>query len=274
MQLYLLGTGTPNPDPRRAASGTAVDLCGGSGWLLVDCGRGVTQRALEAGLALPDLRAVFLTHHHTDHVSDLATLAITRFVAGAATPLLVVVPDGPCRRFAERCLEPHDDSAFHSQRVAGRSLRPDMDVVCFAPTDRPTTVWEVDGASVVAALVDHGPVQPSVGYRIGTGTSAAVVSGDTVAGEGVRRLAADVDVLIHQALRTDLVTPETLTWNASARSVGELARDLAVPHLVLTHLMPSPTGPGDEAAFEAEARSGGYEGPITIARDLATIAIP
>ena len=45
--------GTPIPTPDRAGAGLAV--VDGSAWVLVDCGRAVTQRALQAGLDLTAL---------------------------------------------------------------------------------------------------------------------------------------------------------------------------------------------------------------------------
>ena len=155
MRIHLLGTGTPNPDPRRCGSGTALTLDPTSDWLLVDCGRGVTQRALEAELDLRNLRAVFLTHHHSDHVSDLANLAIARLVAGAATPLPVVVPAGPCARFAESCLDAFDDMAFYSQRRAGEALRPAIEVDPFRATGELTIVHEGPSATVEALSLIH-----------------------------------------------------------------------------------------------------------------------
>jgi len=76
-------------DPLRCGSGTAI--VGADSWLLVDW-------VMQAGLDLLTLDAVVLTHHHSDRVSDLATLAISCWTDGATTPLLVLSPDGPCHR--------------------------------------------------------------------------------------------------------------------------------------------------------------------------------
>lgn len=274
VQLRFLGTGSPDLDPRRCGSGTAIELHGSSAWLLVDCGRGVTQRAIEAGLDPLALEAVLLTHHHSDHVSDLAGLAIARFIAGAERPLQIIAPEGPCQRFAGACLDAFDDTAFYSQRFAGRSIRPAIEVTAFPATSTPRTVAERSEFEVAAALVDHGPMEAAVGYRVAADGAVVAISGDTAVGPGIRSLSASVDVPVHQALRSDLVTSAALTWNASARSVGSLAHEMGVGHLVLTHLMPSPAGLDDEAAFEFEARSGGYCGPVTIAQDLGRLLVP
>ncbi|GAB2475627.1 MBL fold metallo-hydrolase [Promicromonospora xylanilytica] len=59
---------------RRSGIATAVVV--GDTFYLVDCGHGVGRRIAEAGLHLRDLRGIFLTHLHSDHTVDLASLAV------------------------------------------------------------------------------------------------------------------------------------------------------------------------------------------------------
>ena len=271
VRVVLLGTGTPVPDAARCGSGTAV--VAPDGWVLIDCGRGVTQRVLEAGLDLRALQAVMLTHHHSDHVSDLASLAITRWVAGGIGPLTVVAPRGPCARFAERCLDVFDDEAFYSQAPAAAPPRPTVDVRSFEPTSSPAPVLAHDGWLVRAALVDHHPIEAAVGYRIDVERTAVAVSGDTAVCGGIAQLAEGVDLLVHEAARSDRVSPQLLAWNAGARSVGGLAHELGLRRVVLTHLLPAPLTVEDETAFIDEARSSGYDGDLVLARDLMVLRL-
>ena len=125
--LVVLGSGTPNPGRGRAGGSVAVVADDGS-WIMVDAGRAATQRAIDAGLRLTDLVAVFITHHHSDHLSDLATLAIARWVDGAPNALAVVAPHGASSRFAARCLEPFDDDCFHAQSHQRSPPRPTIEV--------------------------------------------------------------------------------------------------------------------------------------------------
>ena len=182
VRVVLLGTGTPVPDPDRCGSGTAVVT--ERDWVLIDCGRAVAQRVMQAGLDLRRLRAVLLTHHHSDHVSDLPTLTTARWVAGGHDPLTVVAPAGPCARYAQHCLDGFDDQAFYAQAGADAPPRPTLTVTAFTPAETPTAVFVHDGWSVSAALVDHHPIEAAVGYRIDVDHHAVAISGDTAVCEG------------------------------------------------------------------------------------------
>jgi ribonuclease Z len=271
VQVDLLGTGTPFLDPERCGSGTAVSSP--DGWLLIDCGRGVTQRVAEAGLDLHTLRAVLLTHHHSDHVSDLATLATARWTSGAAGPLVVIAPDGPCATFARSCLGPFGDQAFYSQAPTEAGPRPVIEVLAFVGSSRPNVVLDLGPFRVSSALVDHHPIEAAVGYRIGVGSVSIAIRGDTAACPGFEALAQDADLLIHEALLARAMSASLLEWNASAESVGALARRAGATRLVLTHLLPPPRTADAEQLFVDDARAGGFEGPIDVARDLLRIRI-
>lgn len=58
----------------RCGISTAVVVNGG--FYLVDCGHGVGRRIHEAGLDFRNLRGIFITHLHSDHTIDLASLAL------------------------------------------------------------------------------------------------------------------------------------------------------------------------------------------------------
>src|SRR5258707_13981109 len=64
LQVILLGTGYPRPDPERAGPATAVAV--GGTLYLVDAGRGVVLRLAATEFPLKSIRAVFLTHLHSD----------------------------------------------------------------------------------------------------------------------------------------------------------------------------------------------------------------
>src|SRR5450755_5030428 len=91
IEVVLLGTGNPLPDPMRAGPSTFVRA--GAHHFLVDCGRGVLLRAAAAGTGANQLSAVLLTHLHSDHLTDLNDVITTRWVTTfAPTPLTIIGP--------------------------------------------------------------------------------------------------------------------------------------------------------------------------------------
>lgn len=70
--ITLLGTGTCQIEHERRASSVLLVLDGLP--ILFDCGHGVVQRLLEAGIRHYQLNHVILSHFHPDHVSDLIPL--------------------------------------------------------------------------------------------------------------------------------------------------------------------------------------------------------
>ena len=95
IEVTLLGTGSPIPDPNRAGPSTLVRAGGQT--FLVDCGRGVLQRAAAAGSGANALTALLLTHLHSDHIADLGDVIITRWVTTFdpdPAPLPIIGPPG------------------------------------------------------------------------------------------------------------------------------------------------------------------------------------
>src|SRR4029078_3180770 len=64
LSLFFARTGGSVPSARRGLP--ALLLRRGGDRLLFDCGEG-TQRQLLRSVGLPDIDAVFVTHHHADH---------------------------------------------------------------------------------------------------------------------------------------------------------------------------------------------------------------
>ena len=83
-RLILLGTaGGPRPQKARAAS--AQVIVSNNAAYVIDCGDGVARQLVLAGMPLPTLRHVFITHHHSDHTADYGNLIWLAWTAGLST---------------------------------------------------------------------------------------------------------------------------------------------------------------------------------------------
>ena len=74
-RVTLLGAGSPTPSMSRFGPGVLIQA--GGKHLLIDSGRGTTQRIWQVGIKLGLINAVFITHLHSDHVEGLPDLWLT-----------------------------------------------------------------------------------------------------------------------------------------------------------------------------------------------------
>lgn len=281
--VTITGTGVPFPNASRAGAGVLVrhdEVC-----LQFDAGRSTTTRLVQAGVMPGQLSALFVTHLHSDHVMGVADLLLTRWVQDhlmGTGPLPLVVCGERARQHVERLVDAYEyDIGVRVQHV--QDAGPVLAIETFEAPAEPLRVWtSPDGRVVVDAVrVRHEPVEDAVGYRVTTPDGSVVVSGDTRVCEEIAGLAAGADLVVHEACRISALADLTrgtkfetiFSYHADTVELGGLAARLAVPHLALTHLIPAPDTPEEVAAFVADIREGGYDGPVTVSEDLQTFTI-
>lgn len=91
-------------------SGIATAILVGDTAYLFDCGRGTGERLAEAGIPLERVRAVFLTHLHSDHVIGLPELLIWGIMALRRPPTAPLRIIGPGDRGALPPVSPFADA--------------------------------------------------------------------------------------------------------------------------------------------------------------------
>jgi len=278
--VTITGSGTPIPDPDRAGPGALVrhdDLT-----LQFDAGRSTVQRLTGANVWIPDLSAVFITHHHSDHLTGLTDVVLTCWVmdrTDARPALPVVAPQGPASKYVSTLLSGWEDDIAVRASHGSRQTRPEIDLVEFAIPDKPSEVWRSGDVVVSAGQVRHEPCPSSVGYRVDTPDGSVAITGDTRVCDEVAELAEGVDVLVYEAMRFSFYDDLPLhrhyvkDYHADTRLIGRQAAELGVSELILTHLIPSPRTDDERKLFEDDVRSGGYEGTLVVADDLYTTAV-
>ena len=278
--VTITGTGTPEIRPDRAGAGVLVRS--GDVSLQFDAGRGTVMRLSGAHQKLTELNALFVTHHHSDHIVGVPDLVMTRWlddVQRVGQPdLPIYAPDGEAASIIEAMLDVWQNEITMRQIHTHRPNRPEMDVRRFSPSKaEPVAVARFGDVMVSAIAVEHDPVVPAVGYRIDTPDGSVVISGDTAVCRQIGELSRDVDVLVHEAIRAeglaDVVSdPEALlAYHSECLQIGSMAQQAGVRQLVLTHLVPSPDTPEEMAAFKRDVRSGGYQGDLVVANDLTMV---
>jgi len=280
--VTLLGTGTPNPSPRRFGPATLVQAGGLD--LLFDAGRGCPIRLAQCGVPLGRVAAVFLTHFHSDHVNGLADLWLSSFIppawGGRRTPLRLFGPPGTAR------MAHHLREAFADDiriRMADEAVP--EEATRMVAQDFPVTggvVFEAAGVRVTAFEVDHGVhIRPAVGFRIDHAGRSVLLSGDTKPHPNVLAHGAGVDLLVHEVCALPMALagrpiPRAIadhhTAPAEAGAIFAATRPRLAAYTHIVQIAAPDVAPVPLEAIEAETRAV-YDGPLILGEDLMRFTI-
>lgn len=210
LEVTLLGTGTPRPSIERFGSATLVSA--GGQFFLFDVGRGATIRLKQAGITPNQIDKVFLTHLHSDHISGLDDLWITGWVWQRQQLLDVSGPTG-----THQLVNGLRDAYAADISYRGANVGLDDDKAKIESVEiEPGVVYQQEGVTIRAFLVEHAPVKPAYGYRVEFGDRVVVISGDTTYSENLVKHAQKADLLIHEITAAD---PALLKRNKRLNSV-------------------------------------------------------
>lgn len=278
LSVTLLGTaGGPPPVAGRLGISSALVVNGKT--YVIDCGRGSLSQFVAAGLSLPSLAGIFLTHLHADHTVDYFSYPLlaggAAGTSGFTAPIDVygpisggvptgtppagqtwVLPDAPSPGTSALTTSANlafaQSSDFFMQEHFGinpasvltvHEIAPPASAGASptdpAPTMTPFTVLENDDLKVTAILVAHGAVFPAYAYRFDTEHGSVVFSGDTAPTPNIPTLAYNANLLVHEAM--DLAVLETTGLSPA------LLQHIATVHTDISHL----------GAIAAEAEVGG-----------------
>lgn len=293
LHAAFCGTGSPLPDPERA--GPCLAVIAGKRMIVVDAGEGAARNLNAMGLSPAHIDRVLLTHFHSDHIDGLGPLAMQRWVQGHATaPLMLQGPVGVGQIAAGFNGAYTQDSTYrtghHGAAIAppsgfGYSPR------AFTLTNGKGVIVHDGGLKITAFTVNHGPVEPAVGYRFDYKGRCIAVSGDTVPDPRLMEMAKGCDLLVMEALQPRLtrvlanaakaagnpglskVMIDIEDYHATPEQGADLARQAGVKALAFTHIVPPLRLKGLEGAFLGDARDR-FDGELWIAADRDIVSLP
>lgn len=275
IEVTLLGTGSPIPDPERAGPSTLVRAS--DQMFLIDCGRGVLQRLAAVGSGANQLSALLLTHLHSDHIADLGDVIITRWVstfAPDAPPLQIIGPPGTADVVEATLRAFGHDIGYRIAHHADLNGPPQVEV--HEHTDG--VVWDRGGVRIRVAPTDHRPVTPTIAFRIEHSGASVVAAGDTVPCGSLDALADGAGALIHTVIRKDLIDllpqqriRDICGYHSSVQEAAATATRAGVGILILTHYVPA-MAPGTEDQWRALAASV-FDRQIELGDDLHRVQV-
>ena len=278
-RLILLGTGG-GPRPRKTSSGSAQVIVSNGVAHVIDCGDGVARQLAFAGVPLPSLRHIFITHQHSDHTADYGNLILLAWTAGLNSRVDTWGPP-PLARMTQLFFEMNASDV--DIRIANEGRTPLAPLVHVHELREGGAVTSDGNVTVTAALVDHPPVVPAFAYRFDARDRSVVISGDTAPSQNLVKLAAGAEVLVHSVMYPPAIdrlvarVPNAAALKASivahqtaAEDAGRVAQQAGVKTLVLSHFVPPDDPEVTDAMWLAAARRH-FRGTVIVGKDLLEI---
>ena len=255
LRVFVCGSASPLIAPGHAQACIAVTA--GEDLYIVDAGMGSVGPMQFAGEPLQHLRAILVTHFHSDHITGIPDFNLNSWVAGRRAPLRIVGPTGVERLVAGYNEAFALDAGYRVAHHGAEMLPPHLGAMVAEPVQEGVILAQGE-LTIRAFAVDHSPVQPAFGYRFDYGGRSVVVSGDTVVTEGLREAAMNADLLMQDALSLPMVQAlETAakaagasrpakimadipSYHAHAADLPALAESANVSVVALYHLIPMP----------------------------------
>ena len=276
MQVTFLGTSSGVPTRARNVSAVAVRLSQRSELWLFDCGEGTQHQFLRSDLRLSQLRRIFITHMHGDHVFGLPGLLASLGLSGSSGGVDLYGPDplesyleGVLRTSSTRIGYPLEVHQVRSAAEANRIVFEDSDLTVRAtPLHHrvPAYAYRVeekpkpgrfDIQKAQELAIPPGPVYASLkrgetvaledGRQIDGRTlcgpekagASLVYCTDTVFCEAAVTLAKGADLLIHESTFSHAEADMAFQRQHSTSTMAaQTAAEAGVGQLVLTHLSP------------------------------------
>ena len=276
-RVTILGTGTPVPLIERMGCSILINTPRSN--LLLDCGRGATQRIYQTDTPLKTVTTIFLTHLHYDHCIGIPDVWLTGWLNGREEPMLVYGPPGT-KDMMLNISEAYKED-IHIRRDLDEKLSPDGALI-FGYDIPVNHIQEFPDLRLESFAVNHNPVPDARGYIATSKDRKIVISGDTRYMPKMAKIAKDADILIHEVSapnairqrshdigRDDSHTEAVIDHHTSPNEAAKIF-SAAMPKLaVYYHIV---GGPGSEEEI-ISTTTNNYAGKFILPEDLTSISI-
>jgi ribonuclease Z len=211
IRLFACGTGLPAARRDQAATCFLVELGNGDKFLF-DIGSGSMVNVAALMIPYDFLNKIFLSHLHTDHWGDLATLWAGGWTAGRTGPLKIWGPSGATPEMGTKYAVEHFLKTFNwDLQTRNFKLNPapgKIEVKEFDYKGENQIVYQENGVTIRSWPAIHagdGPVSFSLEWK----GMKIVIGGDTFPNKWYIKYATNADIAIHEVF---LTPDELVKW--------------------------------------------------------------
>jgi ribonuclease BN (tRNA processing enzyme) len=251
--------------------------------IVIDCGMGVSRQLVAAGVPIPSIKYIFISHHHSDHNLEYGNLFYNAWAAGLSTPIHSFGPKG-----IEAMTKAYWElNKFDVETRIEDEGRPDPRPLLIAKdiTDD-GVVLQTPDVKVTAFRTPHPPITDNFAYKLETPDGVIVFSSDTAYNPKLAEFAKGADVLVHEAMylpAVDRLVIKTkngatlkkhlLASHTTTEDVGRIAAQAGVKVLVLSHFVPGDDPEVSDDDWTRDVKKN-FSGRIVVAKDLMQLPLP
>lgn len=293
LNIIFCGTGSPIPTVDRA--GSCIGVIAGQKMYVIDTGPRSTNNLNLWRIPLKQVKAVLLTHFHSDHIDSLGQLNQFGWIDGRSKPLTVYGGQG-----VENVVEGFNRAYSHNgnyrraympEALAAGAQTMVAKAIDFDDTNKPVEVIKDGDLTIKAFNVDHGIVKPALGFYIEYKGRTAVISGDTGPFPALAKIAQGADVLIHEGVaelpievlsqtlkdhnraRLGKIMGHASSYHTPPKAAAELAKQAGVKQLLFYHLIPPMNNKLNNQIF-LRGTAEVWDGDIQLAFDGLRVRLP
>ena len=282
-ELVLLGTGG-GPKIWAARSQPASAILVNGDVYIIDAGDGITGQLAKSGIDTNSIKAVFITHNHSDHVADYGTLLLRTWQSGHKGPIDCFGPS-PLKDMTNSYI---DYMSWDINLRIQHEARPDFKtMINVFEIENNSHVYQDSNLKVDCIKVPHGEADPSYSYRFQIDGKVIVFSGDTSKSEALIDFSSGAYILVHEVLNlegVEAIIEKTYPGNEAFRNhiieghttmseVGEIASQAKVKTLVLNHFVPTGSPLLDKEEIWQNGVRKTFNGQIIVGTDLLRIPL-
>ncbi|MBR0794189.1 MBL fold metallo-hydrolase [Bradyrhizobium jicamae] len=251
--------------------------------IVIDCGMGVSRQLVKAGVPIPSVKYIFISHHHSDHNLEYGNLFYNAWAAGLSTPIHSFGPKG----IEAMTRDYWELNKFDVETRIEDEGRPDPRKLLIAKDiTEDGVVLKTPDVTVTAFRTPHPPIVDNFAYKFEAPDGVIVFSSDTAYNPKLAEFAHGADVLVHECLylpAVDRLVAKTkngatlrkhlLASHTSTEDVGRIAAAAGVKTLVLSHFVPGddPDVTDDDWTRDVKTH---FSGRIVVAKDLMELQLP